>query len=108
MRRLARGLVNASDEVAPLVPDPRDKKELGRRADALFLSHKKDFELGSLERSRQLLTIMADGYPTPLLTDAYFDNLRALFAGRTPLASPGAWLSGWEAADRARRASRVD
>jgi hypothetical protein len=55
----------------------------------IFDSRERDFELGTVFRSRLILDLMAIGYPTPKLVGAYFENLRRLLQSRMKLEQPG-------------------
>lgn len=57
--------------------------------DTIFKSRERDFELGTIFRSRLILDVMSIGYPTPTLVGAYFDNLRRMLQRRTKLEQPG-------------------
>lgn len=60
----------------------------------IFDSRQSRHELGTIERSRFLLYLMAIAYPTPKLVAAYFDNLQRMFRGRTRLKQPGKVVLG--------------
>jgi hypothetical protein len=93
-RRLARQVVKDNEFVLPGEFNPEDKSALCKEADKRFRGIEKSFPLGTLRRSRQLLLIIGQGFPTQLLTDAYFENLEAMMAFKTPLRQPGTLVIG--------------
>jgi hypothetical protein len=93
-RRVAKQVIKSDELPLHRQFDPQDKDALCERADQHFLAVEKSFPLGSLKRSRQLLRIIGQGFPTQRLTEAYFENLNALFASRTPLRQAGTLVIG--------------
>ena len=93
-RRVARQVIKDDEFISSRECNPEDTGALRAEADKLFLTIEKSFPLGTLKRSHQLLRIIEQSFPTQLLTDAYFENLDALMASRTPLREPGTLVIG--------------
>jgi hypothetical protein len=93
-RRIARQVVKDDEFTLGRQFNPEDKDALCEDADKLFRGTDKLFPLGTLERSRQLLRIIGQGFPTQLLSDAYFENLHAFVSSKTPSRQPGTLVIG--------------
>jgi len=70
--------------------DPYNRQARERFGDLLFDLLQHEYTLGSVGRSRFLLGLIADSFPTKKLTAAYFENLEQVLAGRTRRTTPGA------------------
>lgn len=83
---------NPRPVITPQV-DPWDIETRSRLGDLL---HKEEsaHALGTKERGRELLLMMAITWPTPALTDAYLENLRALLRVRASRRDPGRVVLG--------------
>jgi len=69
--------------------DPNDRSARENLAAVQFELFEADHPIGSTARGRQLLQIIAEGFPIPKLQAAYFENLELLLKQKTRLASPG-------------------
>jgi hypothetical protein len=56
--------------------------------------HRDDQPVGTVARSRLLLNLIEDSYPTEALAAAYFDNLELMLAGMTPRPEPARLVLG--------------
>ena len=92
-RRLSRNLVKAENTV-PRPFDAENVRLLSAHTEVCFRRVEHEFPVGSLQRSRQILQIIGEGYPTPALTDAYFSNLDLLLAEKDELCTPGELVIG--------------
>src|ERR1700733_2571613 len=93
LRRIKRW-VRRQAQLSTIDYDPYDKQSCERLAEKMFHEQSHPGYLGSVERSRNLLRIIGDSYPTARLTNAYFENLSALLERRPKLAEPGRLLIG--------------
>jgi hypothetical protein len=74
--------------------DPYDLAASRARAQELFERLEREQPLGTIARSRLLLEIIGNTYPTPVLENAYFVNLELAFRGRKKMASCGKLVIG--------------
>lgn len=74
--------------------DPYDRGARERLADRMFDLHRNDQPLGTVERSKLILDIIEDSFPTEVLAAAYFENLELLLKSRQPCRTPGQVLLG--------------
>jgi hypothetical protein len=74
--------------------DPYDRAARERTADLLFDTDQMRFAQGSVERSRFLLIVMANCFPTQKLRGAYFENLDELLKRRAKRDRPGVVVLG--------------
>ena len=92
-RRFSRKLAGGT-ALAPPGGASDDVESLGDQANRGYLGVREGLPVGSVKSSRQILQIIGEGFPTPLLVDAYFTNLSACLAATTPLLSPGKLVIG--------------
>jgi hypothetical protein len=74
--------------------DPYDRAARENLARVLFAMQGERFAPGTVERGRLLLAIMADAFPTPVVCDAYVDNLQRLLPARSARPMPGRVVLG--------------
>ncbi len=74
--------------------EPYDLPTRRHAADAMYDYFQAKYALGSVERSRLLLSILTQSFPTPKLSAAYFDNLQRLLQTRPRRATPGQIVLG--------------
>jgi len=89
------GVVQADfDVVFPRMEHPYNIAMRAQLADELLGRHCAATPLGSLERAHLLLKILHTFYPTQRVSDAYFENMAALFSGQAPLQHRGKVVLG--------------
>ena len=71
--------------------DRRVREDLARRE---FAAYRDGPAPGTITRSRLILDIIQETFPTEELTKAYFENLDALLQYRQPLRAPGRVVLG--------------
>jgi len=86
--------VAGAERFSSLGFDPQDIECVSARADQIFGSVDSVLYVGSVTRSRKILEIIEEYYPTPLLVEAYFANLSAVFERKIPLSTPGRLVIG--------------
>jgi hypothetical protein len=74
--------------------NPYDRRPREKVGDLSYEHHQAAQPLGSFERSRFILRVIGISFPTPKLTNAYFDNLNRLLASRQKRTLPGALVLG--------------
>jgi hypothetical protein len=74
--------------------DPYDRTVREALAERMFIAYRSEPALGSIARSRLILDIIQETFPTEELTKAYFENLDALLRYRQPLRTPGRIVLG--------------
>jgi hypothetical protein len=90
LRRLIRkALSNGGVDYDPY--DRRVREDLAQRE---FVAHRDEPAPGTITRSRLILDIIQETFPTEELTKAYFENLDALLRYRQPLRTPGRVMLG--------------
>jgi hypothetical protein len=71
-----------------------DRNLRAKLGDIIFDSRERQFEPGTVLRSRFILQLMSISYPTQKLVGAYFENLQQLLRGRAKLSQPGNVIVG--------------
>jgi hypothetical protein len=74
--------------------DPYDRGVREDLARQEFAAHRGEPASGTITRSRLILDIIQETFPTEELTEAYFENLDALLRYRKPLRTPGRIVLG--------------
>jgi hypothetical protein len=74
--------------------DPYDWDARKRFGDLYFDLQQPAYPQGTVERSRFILLVIGNGFPTDKLRAAYFDNLRQVLGARTKRPQPGAVAIG--------------
>jgi hypothetical protein len=74
--------------------DPYDRAVREDLAGCMFAAYRSDPAPGTIARSRLILDIIQETFPTEELTKAYFDNLDVLLHYRQPLRTPGRIVLG--------------
>jgi hypothetical protein len=74
--------------------DPYDRTVREDLAKRIFAPYRGGRTPGTLARSRRILDIIQETFPTEELTNAYFENLDALLRYRQPLRTPGRIVLG--------------
>jgi hypothetical protein len=74
--------------------NPYDWDVRKRFGDLYFDLQQASYPQGSVERSRFILVVIGNSFPTPKLSEAYFDNLRQILATRTKRAQSGTTVIG--------------
>jgi len=91
-RRVSRLLVNGNGDSCSSF-DRQDIDVAIEKAD-VFLNDAELSPIGTVERSRQILKIIEESYPTHRLSAAYFENLSAVLEPKQTLAEPGKLVIG--------------
>jgi hypothetical protein len=71
-----------------------DREARARYGEIMYQARQREFPHGSVVRSRFLLHVMGSSFPTQMLIDAYFENLRALFSNHPRQDRPGKVVLG--------------
>jgi hypothetical protein len=74
--------------------DPNDRTIQELMGDRMFRQHIDDEPEGSIGRSRLILDIIENSFPSDALTAAYFENLELLLKSKRPRAEPGQIVLG--------------
>jgi hypothetical protein len=74
--------------------DPYDRTVREALAERMFAPYRSEPAPGTIARSRLILDIIQETFPTEELTKAYFENLDALLRYRQPLRTPGRIVLG--------------
>ncbi|MGD9724118.1 MAG: sulfotransferase [Pirellulales bacterium] len=74
--------------------NPYHRPSRERFGDLLYRIEQPAYPLGTEKRSRFILRVMGNSFPTPLLTAAYFENLDLLLARRPLRDAPGLLVLG--------------
>jgi hypothetical protein len=74
--------------------DPHDRAVREDLAERLFQAHEKEQPVGTIGRSRLILKIMEEGFPTSNLVGEYFHNLKQLLKTKERRTVPGQVVLG--------------
>jgi hypothetical protein len=74
--------------------DPYDRSAREKLAEVLFKLYNDQYPVGTIDRGRLILQLLADSFATPTLVAAYFENLERLFEGKPRQPSPGQVILG--------------
>jgi hypothetical protein len=74
--------------------DPYDRWAREKFGDIFFEQKQFEYPPGTVGRSQFILQVIGLSFPTPLLRDAYFDNLRSLLHARARRSQPGEVILG--------------
>jgi hypothetical protein len=83
-----------SSPICGLPYNPYDRSAREEVGEQLFREFGESEPLGTIERSRLLLKIMEDGFPTEAISTSYFHNLNELLRNKNKRAVPGQIVIG--------------
>ncbi|MBV9970559.1 MAG: hypothetical protein JO228_11295 [Xanthobacteraceae bacterium] len=91
---MIRRLFNKVGTDNGLAHDPHDRRAREALAERMFAPYRGEPAPGTIARSRIILDIVQETFPTEELATAYFANLDALLRYREPLRTPGRVVLG--------------
>jgi hypothetical protein len=93
-RGILSGLSRDASQLVGISYDPYNRSIRENLAEQLFQDCDRSEPVGTVRRSRLLLKIIEEGFPTPALATAYFQNLEFLLKAEEKRSAPGQLMLG--------------